>query len=192
MKDISGKRFGRLLAMEYDHSANHKRFWRCACDCGKVTVIRQDQITTGKTRSCGCYLKETQVSNLNKGRIKKPKKQKQRDAQQTNRIDGHYKTWNPIKHKYPRIYRIWQSMKSRCYYKNNKCYSCYGGRGISICSEWISDFNTFANWALTHGYKDNLSIDRIDVNGNYEPGNCRWVTMAEQQKNKRKRPSRIA
>lgn len=192
MRDISGQRFGRLVAETLDHSADHKRFWRCACDCGNVIVIRQDQLTTGRTKSCGCYKKECQLTNLKMGRIKKPQIKKPRDDQKTSRIDGHYKTWNPLKHEHPRLYRIWQSMKSRCYYKKNKCYSCYGGRGISICKEWLGSFNTFADWALSNGYKDNLSIDRIDVNGDYEPENCRWATNAEQQKNKRKSPSRIA
>ena len=187
MRDISSQRFGRLVVKTLDHTANHKRYWICTCDCGKVVVVRQDQLTTGKTMSCGCYMQECRLTNLKKRQIKKP-----RNEQKANRIDGHYKTWNPLKHEHPRLYRIWQAMKSRCYYKKNKCYRSYGGRGVSICQEWIDSFNTFAVWALSNGYKDNLSIDRIDVNGNYEPDNCRWATNEEQQKNKRKSPSRNA
>lgn len=187
VRDISGQRFGRLVVKALDHTANHKRFWQCTCDCGKVTIVRQDQLTTGKTMSCGCYMRESQLKNLKIRQINKPKTEKK-----TTRIDGHYKTWNPLKHKYPRLYRIWQAMKSRCYYEKNKCYSSYGGRGITVCEEWKGSFNTFADWALSHGYQDDLTIDRINVDGKYEPDNCRWITMAEQQRNKRKSPSRIA
>ena len=84
-----------------------------------------------------------------------------------------------------RLYSIFHSMKARWYYKNNTAYKYYGGRGITICNEWLNDFKCFYNWAMANGYNDNLTIDRIDVNGNYEPNNCRWVTMAEQSRNKR-------
>ncbi len=84
-----------------------------------------------------------------------------------------------------RLYRIWTGMKTRCENQNADNYKYYGERGISVCDEWKEDFDTFAKWALKTGYKDSLTIDRINVNGNYEPKNCRWVTMAEQNKNKR-------
>lgn len=84
-----------------------------------------------------------------------------------------------------RIYHIWRHMKERCYNKNYKRYSDYGGRGITICDEWKNDFAAFYNWAITNGYADDLTIDRIDVNGNYESSNCRWVDMKTQQNNRR-------
>lgn len=176
-------RFGRLIAVSVHHSKNHKRFWECTCVCGNTVVVRQDQLTTSKTRSCGCLLQESRHINLESRHRKKPK------AQSTYGITGHYRTWNPLKHENPRLYRIWQGMKSRCYYSKNKFYHCYGGRGITVCDEWRCSFNNFAMWALNNGYNDHLSIDRIDVNGNYSPQNCRWITMREQQKNKRKSPS---
>ena len=85
-----------------------------------------------------------------------------------------------------RIYRIWQKMKGRCYYKNDKKhYPHYGARGIKVCDEWKDDFANFYNWAMENGYTDELTLDRIDVDGNYEPSNCRWATLEEQSYNKR-------
>lgn len=185
MKSISGHRFGRLTAISIHHSTNHRRFWECQCDCGKLVLVRQDQLTTGKTKSCGCYQQESQQVNLKKGW------QRKIDPNYAVKIDGHRSNWNPIKHEHPRLYRIWQSMKSRCYYPRNKCFHCYGGRGISICDEWLQSFNSFAHWALENGYNDELSIDRINVDGNYAPKNCRWITMVEQQRNKRKTSHRL-
>ena len=83
-----------------------------------------------------------------------------------------------------RIYNIWKSMKNRCYNKNERNFKNYGGRNINVCNEWKNNFQSFYDWSIQHGYSDNLTIDRIDVNGNYEPSNCRWITMSEQSINK--------
>ena len=83
-----------------------------------------------------------------------------------------------------RLYRIFYDMKTRCYNKKRKTYKNYGGRGIIMCNEWLNNFDNFYNWAINNGYKDNLTIDRINVNGNYEPNNCRWVIMREQFHNR--------
>lgn len=84
-----------------------------------------------------------------------------------------------------KLYRTYQRMKNRCYNKNFPHYEIYGGRGIIVCDEWLNDFVKFKDWALSNGYQEGLSIDRINPNGNYEPFNCRWITMFEQANNKR-------
>lgn len=83
-----------------------------------------------------------------------------------------------------KLYRCWVNMRHRCYLKSSHDYEKYGGRGIKVCDEWNNDFVPFMEWALSHGYKDELTLDRINVNGNYEPCNCRWITHREQQNNK--------
>ena len=132
--------------------------WRCKCDCGNETIVSKTHLRTGHTRSCGCLFTEW-------GHKPRPS------------VAKHYQSKT-------RIYRIWSGMLDRTTNPKSKSYSNYMGRGIGVCDEWKT-FTNFRDWALTHGYSDNLSIDRIDVNGNYEPSNCRWVDMKTQSRNKR-------
>lgn len=130
--------------------------WHCKCECGNERIVTGIHLTSGHTTSCGCKKAEVSGSRF--------------------RTHG-------MKH--TRLYRIWEGMKSRCTIKTVPSFKHYGGRGIKICDDWLNSFESFHDWAISNGYTDDLSIDRIDVNGNYEPSNCRWVSMKKQSYNKR-------
>lgn len=154
--DLTGQRFGRLVVKEYAGKNNLQRTqWRCQCDCGNETVVVAGSLMRGLTQSCGCYHREV--------------------VHAMGVTHGDSAT---------RLYKTWLSMKYRCCTPTCKDYDMYGGRGITVCEEWMQ-YERFRDWALSNGYDDSQTIDRIDVDGDYEPSNCRWVDMNYQANNKR-------
>ena len=156
----AGNRYGRLTVLELDESKAGGRqgfYYICQCDCGKIVSVRGN-ILGKNTKSCGCLKKEQDTRNL-----------------------GRYTTGES----HSKLACIWYHMRSRCNNEKDTNYPRYGARGIKVCKEWETDFNLFKGWALDNGYEEGLTIDRIDFNGNYEPSNCRWKILSEQQHNKR-------
>lgn len=155
--DLTDQRFGRLVVLhEAGRSKAGKVLWLCQCDCGNTKIVVGGDLRSGKTTSCGCYHQDVAATQAT--------------------IHGE---------RFSRLYRIWGAMKYRCYNPSAAHYANYGGRGIKVCAEWKRSFPAFQKWALENGYSDGLSIDRIDVDAGYSPGNCRWVDETTQARNKR-------
>jgi len=150
---IIGKRFGRLIVVEYSHNVGYTRYFLCKCDCGNTTTVAKNALTTGKQVSCGC-LRRSRIADLNR-----------------------------LPEGYLRLGKIFIAMKRRCYDPKSNRYYRYGARGITICDEWLNNINSFRKWAISNGYKDGLSIDRINNDEGYSPNNCRWVQKSEQTSN---------
>lgn len=162
MNDLTGQRFGKLIVIRPLETDNRGyKHYLCQCDCGNQKEVSSRGLRRGSTKSCGCYRSE--ISRNKAIRL----------LDQTTH--GMSKT---------RLYHIYYGMKARCYNPNNHKYKNYGGRGITICDEWMNSFESFRDWSLANGYRDDLSIDRINSDGNYEPSNCRWADNITQENNR--------
>ena len=160
LKDLTGQKYGRLTVLERaEKTKGGKICWLCRCDCGNERIIESGNLVSGASKSCGCLNKERTIE---------------------------VSTTHGMCHS--KIYQTWCGIKARCYNPNNKYYKDYGGRGISIYPAWIDDFQAFYDYvsALEHYGEDGYTLDRINNDGNYEPGNLRWATQKEQHRNTRK------
>lgn len=156
--DLTGQRFGRLVVESSERVKKNGKshvYWICQCDCGNRTKVKAIYLTRGETASCGCLSKEI-LTNRNKSHGLSDTRQ----------------------------YSIWKDMIKRCENPNHAAHRYYFDKGIKVCDEWRNDFRNFYDWSISAGYQEDLTIDRIDTNGNYEPSNCRWVSMKRQGNNK--------
>ena len=158
-KDITGQRFGRLIALHRYFGGDKGNRWVCQCDCGNKSVVAYHDLVRSDSkcsRSCGCLKRDLTIKRTRKHGLSKH-----------------------------RLYAIYNNMIKRCESKQHHCYENYGGRGIKVCPEWRKDFLVFYKWAISNGYESNLTLDRIDNDKGYSPQNCRWVTRVFQQNHRR-------
>lgn len=175
-KDLTGQVFGKFTVLERDYSRTDRTYWwsQCSCINKSIKSVAASELLKGGTVSCGCF----KIENA----IEKFQKCDSRNVVTKYKIGA---TMSDIFPFYKRLFLIHTGMRVRCNDKKAINYEDYGGRGIKVCDEWLDSFMYFYSWAIHNGYADDLSIDRIDANGNYEPNNCRWATHEEQDYNKR-------
>ena len=155
MLNLEGHKYNSLTVISEASRRGNSRRWYCLCDCGNTTVVHQGCIRCGNTKSCGCLQKA-------RGCI-------------SNKTHGGSGS---------RLFNIWNGMKQRCYDSNQASYKSYGGRGITVCKEWLDDFAAFEAWALSNGYSNELTLERKKNHLGYNPKNCTWATRKEQSRNR--------
>lgn len=155
LKVIKGDRYGRLTIINEIKQIGNGRRFLCKCDCGNKKEVNLSKLTSDNTKSCGCLQQESRKKST-----------------KTHGMVG------------SRLYNIWNGIRERCTNPKSSIYSHYGGRGIKLSDQWL-DFTSFMHWSLSNGYENDLTIERKDVNGDYCPENCKWVSMEHQNLNKR-------
>lgn len=162
--NLAGQRFGRLTAIKDSGKRKYTyAVWECVCDCGKKMFVISRSLRGGDTRSCGCLIKETNIKGKTGNKYR-------------------FKHGDDCKGSVSKLYSVWIGMKNRCFHFKNSAFKYYGARGISVCSKWKNNYLAFKDWALSHGYQPRLTIDRINNDGNYEPGNCQFITKSENSR----------
>ena len=155
MESLVGRKFTRLEVTSFSHKKGPTYYWNCKCDCGNLRKVTRCALISGTTKSCGCLKGERGKAFLT-----------------THGMNN------------TRLYHIHENMKQRCLNPNTPKFKDYGGRGVKVCEEW-NTFELFKEWAYSNGYKEELELDRVNNDGNYEPSNCRWATRKQQTRNKR-------
>ncbi|HWY10569.1 MAG TPA: AP2 domain-containing protein [Bacteroidia bacterium] len=177
---IPKHKFGRLTIINEakSHRQPNGKLCRkvlCECECGNEVTVLWYTLRSGRTKSCGCYMREVNGKRIG--------------------IESTTHGNTPLgENEYKSLFFVWNTIKQRCYNKNSGKYSAYGEKGIKVCKQWINNFSNFRDWAINNGYykqpkntpfKDKLSIDRVDSKGDYTPENCRWITVSQNSSRNR-------